>query len=106
MPNAAKRKGNTYEREINAALGARGWRCERAYGSNGRALGEVEECDNVAVAPNGRRVRIQAKRRKSVASYLYPPAGTDAVFVREDRSDTLVVLRLEDYAALVERAAP
>ena len=50
-------------------------------------------------------LRIQAKRRASIASYLEPPEGTDAVVVREDRADNLVVLGLEDFLDLVTEAA-
>lgn len=103
MPSKSKRKGNGYEREIKAALVERGWTCERAYGSNGRALGEVDECDNKAVSPYGNAtVRIQAKRRGSIAAYLYPPEGTDVVFLREDRAESLAVLQAERYLELVE----
>lgn len=104
MPNRQKAKGNGYEREINRDLEARGWRdCERAYGSNGRALGEVDECDNRAVSPLGNlTLRIQAKRRKSIAQYLYPPDGTDVVFVRENRMPSLAVLTMDRYLELLE----
>jgi len=45
-------------------------------------------------------LRIQAKRRAIIASYLEPPEGTDAV-VREDRADNLVVLRFKDFLDLL-----
>ena len=104
MPHPSKRKANRHEREIVKIAEAKGLEAERAYASNGRSLGEVEACD---VLVRGRdsdvvdALRIQAKRRASVASYLEPPAGTDAVVVREDRADNLVVLGLEDFLDLV-----
>jgi len=108
MPHSSKRKANRHEREIVKIAEAKGLESERAYASNGRSLGEVEACD---VLVRGRdsdvvdALRIQAKRRASVASYLEPPAGTDAVVVREDRADNLVVLGLEDFLDLVTEAA-
>ena len=108
MPHSSKRKANRHEREIVKIAEAKGLESERAYASNGRSLGEVEACD---VLVRGRdsdvldALRIQAKRRASVASYLEPPEGTDAVVVREDRADNLVVLDLEDFLNLVTEAA-
>lgn len=46
-------------------------------------------------------LRIQAKRRASIASYLEPPKGTEAVVVREDGADNLVVLRFKDFLDLL-----
>jgi hypothetical protein len=104
MPHPSKRKANRHEREIVKIAEAKGLEAERAYASNGESLGEVEACDCLVRGRDSDvmdALRIQAKRRKSIASYLEPPAGTDAVVVREDRADNLVVLDLEDYLDLV-----
>ena len=104
MAHSSKRKANRHEREIVKIAEAKGLESERAYASNGCSLGEVEACD---VLVRGRdsdvidALRIQAKRRASIASYLEPPEGTDAVVVREDRAENLVVLDLEDFLDLV-----
>ena len=65
---------------------------ERAYASNGRALGEAEAVDVLVTAPDGTRWRAQCKRRKSVASYLNPPDGADLTIIREDHGEALAVL--------------
>jgi Holliday junction resolvase len=103
MPHPSKRKANRHERELVKIAEAKGLKAERAYASNGESLGEVEACD---VLVRGRDsdvmdLRIQAKRRATIASYLEPPEGTDAVVVREDRADNLVVLRFKDFLDLL-----
>ena len=106
MPHSSKRKANRHEREIVKIAEAKGLDAERAYASNGQSLGEVEACD---VLLEGRdedvidALRVQAKRRKSIAQYLEPPEGTDAVVVREDRADNLVVMPFEDLIALLTK---
>jgi len=104
MPHPSKRKANRHERELVKIAEAKGLEAERAYASNGESLGEVKACD---VLVRGRDadvmdgLRIQAKRRKSIASYLEPPEGTDVVVVREDRADNLVVLPFKDFLDLL-----
>jgi Holliday junction resolvase len=104
MAHPSKRKANRHEREIVRIAEAKGFESERAYASNGESLGEVEACD---VLVRGRddnvmeALRIQAKRRASIASYLNPPEGTDAVVVREDRGENLAVLPLKDLLDLL-----
>jgi len=104
MPHPSKRKANRHEREIVKIAEAKGLEAERAYASNGESLREVKECD---VLVRGRdadvmdALRIQAKRRASIASYLEPPEGTDAVVVREDRGENLAILPLKDLLDLL-----
>ena len=104
MPHSSKRKGNRYEREIVEDAEAKGLEAERAFASNGRALGE-QECVDLLI--RGRAdmvtdvVRIQAKRRKSIAQYLTPPEGADVTVIREDRGQSLVVCPLDEYLDLL-----
>lgn len=104
MAHPSKRKGNRFEREIVQEAEAKGLEAERAYASNGESLGEVEECD---VLIRGREdnvceaFRVQAKRRKTHAQYLHPPEDTDAVALREDRAEALVVVPLETILDLL-----
>ena len=105
MAHSSKRKGNRFEREVVRTAEAKGLEAERAYASNGQSLGEVKACD---VLVRGRdadamdALRVQAKRRASIASYLEPPEGTDAVVVREDRADNLVVLPFDNFLDLLK----
>ena len=98
MAHPSKVKGTNFERELVNEARKAGLVAERAYASNGRALGEAEQVDVIIRAPSkaSKDVRIQAKRRKSLAAYLQIPPGVDAVVFREDRGDTYVLLRWED----------
>ena len=98
MPSPSKRKGTTYERELVNEARARGLEADRAWGSNGEALGEASTVDVVVSG-----MRMQAKRRASVANYLGIPDGCDAVVFRQDRGPTLVLMRWEDLLDKLER---
>ena len=93
MPHPSKRKGNRFEREIVHAAQDAGLSAERAYASDGRALGEAETVD-VMIRAGDEPIRIQAKRRKKIAKYLTPPEGADVTVIREDRADALAVVPL------------
>lgn len=105
MPSSQRRKGNKHERSIVEIAEEFGFDAERAWGSNGRALGEVRECDCLAVdKPNDIELRISAKRRKNIANYLEPPEGTDALVVREDYGENLIVLRFKEFLRMLREA--
>ena len=91
MPSSSKRKGNNFERELVNKAKDKGLIAERAYASNGKSLGEAETVD---LTING--LRIQAKRRKKIADYLTIEEDFDAVIFRQDRGETLVLLRFDD----------
>jgi len=46
-----------------------GYECQRAWGSNGQAMGEHEEVDVKAII-NNKKFKIQVKGRKAIADYL------------------------------------
>lgn len=75
----------------------RGITAERAYASNGRALGCSEEVDLLV---NG--CRVQAKRRKKIAKDFRVPDGADVVAFREDKGETFVLMRWNDFLDIVE----
>lgn len=92
--SAPKRKGSTFERDLVHALRAAGLQAERAWGSDGRSLrtSDGKPCTgDVDILVNG-RLKVQAKRRKAIASYLKPPAGAHVAVVREDRGEALAVM--------------
>ena len=99
MTHPNKVKGNSYERELVNQANNKGLVSERAYASNGKALGEVEEVDLIVSG-----CRVQAKRRKKIASYLEIDNGVDAVAFREDRGSTKVLIKWDDFLDLVQRA--
>ena len=102
MPSSSKRKGNRYEREVCEDAVEAGLDAQRAWGSDGRALGEAEGVDLVIETEEGERWCVQAKRRKSIAQYLDPPEGADLTVIREDYGDSLCVLPLHDLLDLLQ----
>lgn len=95
--SAPKRKAYTHEKELVDQATSSGIKAERAWGSNGAAMGEHPEVDVVIGGYKG-----QAKRRKSIATYIQPSEHVDVVFVREDRGEQLVVMRYFDWLDLVK----
>jgi len=96
MANANRNRGFGFEREIVNDAKAVGLDAVRAYASNGKSLGCAETVDLKI-----EDVRVQAKRRKKLASYLEIPDGADAVAFRQDRGDTLVMIRLPYFLELL-----
>ena len=93
MPNRSKQKGNRFERLIVEKAKSYGVGAERAWGSNGRALGMHEEVDVLLEGD----LRIQAKCRKNIAKWLKPSEVVDAVAVKENRGETYIILRYEEF---------
>ena len=93
MTHPSKVKGNTFERELVRLFESYGIECKRAWGYNGQSLGLHEEVDCLAQGD----LRIQAKRRKKIAKWLKPSVFVDAVAVREDRGESYIILRLEEF---------
>ena len=98
MANTSKQKGNRFERELVNFFKANELFAERAYASNGKALGCCEETDLIVEGHGNKgRQRIQAKIRKTLPAYLQIPDDVDAVCFRQDRGDTLVLISIEQY---------
>lgn len=91
MTHPSKRKGTGFERELVNEATAAGLVAERAYASNGRALGCAEVVD-LAVAG----MRLQAKRRRKLAKDYRVPEGADGTVFREDHGETFVLIRWTD----------
>ena len=95
MPSPSKQKGNRFEREIVNKAVQSGLTAKRAWGSNGAALGMHEEVD--LVIGKEPEIKIQAKCRKKLATFLQPTEHVDAVVCKQDRGETLIILRFEDW---------
>jgi hypothetical protein len=98
MTHPSKIKGNTYERELVNAAKEAGLDSKRAYASDGRSLGLHETVDLLIDEK-----KIQAKRRKSIAAFMQPTEHVDAVAIRQDRGETLIVITLNEYLELIKR---
>ena len=97
MTHPSKKKGNRYEHELVRQARASGIEAKRAYGSNGEALGLHAEVDCVIG-----KFKVQAKRRKSIASFMSPSENVDVQAIRADFGETLIVMRFSDWLDLVK----
>jgi len=97
MPSKSKAKGNRFERNVVDIFEDYGIKAVRAWGSNGAALGCHEEVD---VLVEG-KIKVQCKCRHKIAKYMIPSEEVDIQVIKEDRGDTLVVIKIEDYIKLL-----
>jgi hypothetical protein len=98
MPSKSKIKGNGYEREIVDILSDNGFKSIRAWGSNGKAIGEAETTDIKADFGN-----IQCKRRKNIPEWIKPPQDCLFTVTREDRGENLAIIRLSDLINFLKK---
>ena len=95
----SKQKGTGYENELVKKLIAAGFKgVKRAWGSDGRSLGQASDVDIVAD-----KIKIQAKRRKTIPKWL-SLGNCDAVMFREDRGITFVVMTFDDWVRCLKDA--
>ena len=94
--NKSKQKGNRFERECVKIAETHGFSAQRAYGSNGGALGESETVDIVIYA-NSEKIKGQCKVRNKLPKYIKIPEGCDVVFLKEDRGDLYVLQKYDDW---------
>lgn len=99
MASKNKKRGNKLEYEIVEMAKSLGFEAKRAWASDGRSMGEDKEVD--VLIDNG--WKVQAKRRKKLASYLIPAEGIDFNVVREDRGRPLAIIDLRELLLLLRR---
>tara|TARA_R100001443_G_scaffold39447_4_gene52761 strand:- start:60 stop:380 length:321 start_codon:yes stop_codon:yes gene_type:complete len=92
MTHPSKVKGNKFERDVVNEAKELGLKSKRAYASNGESLGMHAEVDLII-----EDYKIQAKIRKSIASYLLPNQNVDAQVIRQNRGEAYIVFRLRDW---------
>lgn len=98
MGGFSRAKGKRFENDAKNALKALGVPCERVPLS-GAAGGSFTGDLNVAV--RGENWKAECKVRAYGFKALYGWLGKNRLlFVKEDRCDTLVMMRLADFAAL------
>ena len=95
MPNASARKGYTGEAQVVSILRDLGFKAVRAFGSDGRALGEASDID-VKATKGDITLLIQVKRRKKIADYL-KFNNANVVAVRQDRGQWVYMLSEEIF---------
>ena len=88
----SKAKGTGYENELVKKLNNAGFKkVKRAWGSDGRSMGESADVDILAD-----KIKIQAKRRKTIPKWL-SMGNCDVVMYREDRGITFVAMTFDDW---------
>ena len=96
MPSKSKAKGNRFERQIVDRAKHFDLKAKRAWGSDGRAMGQHEEVDVVI----GDNLRVQAKCRKKIAQWMIPNENVDIQVVKGDREIPLAVMPLDFFLIL------
>ena len=93
--NRSRAKGDRFERACVDRLKDLGLAAQRVplSGAAGGLFGS-----DIIVA--GRKVECKTRKR-FIGQFLGWLQGNYALFVKEDRSETLVVMRLDDFAALI-----
>jgi len=95
----SKAKGTGYENELVKKLKKAGFnKVKRAWGSDGRSMGEAPDVDIKADD-----FLIQAKRRKSIPKWL-SLGNCDVVMFREDRGITFVTMTFDDWVKCLKNA--
>lgn len=95
MPNRSAEKGSRFERACVDRLKELGLAAQRVPLS-GAAGGEFSG----DIIVEGRKVECKTRKR-FIGQFLGWLQGNYALMVKEDRSETLVVMRLDDFAALL-----
>lgn len=100
MASPSKSKGNRLEYLLVKRAQDAGLEAKRAYGSNGKSLGFTDDVD-VLIGD----IKVQAKARKAVASFMKPPPGADVTVLQEIRKghteEPLVVMPLKMFLELL-----
>jgi len=100
MTHRNKIRGNNLERECVNIAKEEGLSAERAYASNGKALGKSEQVDCLVEG-----YAVQAKMKKKIAQWLYPKHhadDVDLVVTRMDRKEALAVIPYVEWIRLIK----
>lgn len=98
MASPSKAKGNRFERELVNKAKEYGLEAKRAYASNGLSLGLTDDVDLLI---DGKA--YQAKCRKTIGELYKPNKNVFGQIFKEDRGDTYVMVRLDDYLKLLNK---
>ena len=97
MASPSKAKGNRFERLVVNMASNAGLTSKRAYASNGISLGLAEDVDCLVGG-----YKVQCKTRARIAKWIKVPESCDVTAVKEDRGDTYIVIRYNDWLDLIK----
>ena len=107
MANKEKAKGNRFEKECVKVAEDYGFSATRAWGSDGRSLGQDSEVDIVIeylLSPEiSEQMKVQCKVRKNIAQYLLPPESCDITLLKQDRGEKYATIRYKDLLEMIQR---
>ena len=105
MSHPSKVKGNKFERDCCKKAELYEIPSKRAWGADGRSMGLHQEVDMVLGDKKyNDEMHVQCKIRKRLPSYIFPKDDAiDSQLIREDRGETYIVLRYDDYLAEMSR---
>ena len=98
MPSKSKSKGNRFERLCVNIAKEYNINAIRAWGSDGRSLGEDSEVDVMLG-----KYKAQCKTRKRIAKWLKPNTIIDFQLVKEDRGQIYAILTYESLLRLLSK---
>lgn len=96
MTHPNKRRGNDLETWVVKKAQAAGLQAKRAWGSDGRAMGEHTEVD-VKIE----NFKLQCKKTKTLAGKYKPSKEVDGVVFAEDYGPKYVMIPFSDWLELV-----
>lgn len=102
MGNTSRQKGDRFERLCVNSLKEMGLEAERVPLS-GAAGGTFSSDLEVRVAGTRRKIECKTRKRAWTDLFGWLP-GNFALFIKADRTDTLVVMDLKTFAELVNAA--
>ena len=105
MSHPSKIKGNKFERYCCLKAKMHDIPAKRAWASDGRSLGLDSEVDIVVGDEKYKdEMHCQCKIRKRLPEYIFTKNDViDCLLIREDRGETYIVLRYDDYLAEMSR---
>lgn len=94
-----KQRGYETEKQVVDVAIEHGLKAERAFCSNGRALGKAADVD-VLIED---RICVQVKRRKTLPNYLELPASCDVVVFRQERKPLMVMMTYNRFLRYIKQ---
>jgi hypothetical protein len=107
MPNRSRQKGDRFENACIKALADLGVKAERVPLSGGAIGGSFEDDLLVDVCGTTRHVECKTRKRawSDLFGWLHPQHHAHepyCLFIKADRTETLVVMSLADFATLAQ----
>lgn len=100
MPAKNKNRGNRFERKLVNIAKAKGFKAERAWGSDGKSLGLESNVDILLHAHIG-AIHLQAKKKKKISDVYKPDSNIFGQVIGQDREEPYVVIRYNDFLRLI-----